>query len=172
MPTLNKMPKISLIAAMSQNWVIGFQNQLPWKPIAEDWANLKVVTAGKKMIMGRKSYESPHRVFSETGNIVITSNPNYEVESGFEIASNLTEALQKYVSEEEVFILGGEQVFKEAITLADKIHLTIVHRDLVGDTFFPKFPEDDFEIIQQTDFQKDIENNLPFSIIVYQRKAL
>lgn len=165
------MPKISLIAAMSHNWVIGYQNQLPWKPIAEDWENLHLVTAGKKMIMGRKSYESPHRVFSALGNIVITSNPAYKVDSGFEIAANLTEALRIYVSEEEIFILGGEQVFKEAITIADKIHLTIVHQDFIGDTFFPKFPEDDFEILQRTDFQKDKENGLPFSIIVYQRKA-
>ncbi len=156
---------------MSQNWVIGYQNQLPWKPIAEDWENLHSVTAGKKMIMGRKSYESPHRVFSPLGNIVLTTNPDYQAESGFEIAANLTEALRIYASEVEIFILGGEQVFKEAITIADKIHLTIVHQDFIGDTFFPKFPEDDFEILQRTDFQKDKENGLPFSIIVYQRKA-
>jgi dihydrofolate reductase len=166
------MPTISLIAAMSQNWVIGFQNQLPWKPIVEDWENLNVVTAGKKMIMGRKSYESPDRVFSRFGNIVLTSNPEYKVESGFEIAANLTEALKRYIYEQEIFILGGEQIFKEAIPLANKIHLTIVHQDFMGDTFFPKFPENDFEILQQTDFQKDKENGLPFSIIVYQRKAL
>jgi dihydrofolate reductase len=164
------MPKISLIAAMSQNWVIGFQNQLPWKPIAEDWANLKLVTMGKKMIMGRKSYESPHRIFSEIGNIVITSNPDFQVEAGFEIAPNLTEALHIYKHEEEIFILGGEQIFREAIAFADTIHLTIIHQDFEGDTFFPKFKEEDFKVAKRADFQIDKENNLNFSLLIYERR--
>jgi dihydrofolate reductase len=86
---MTKKTIISLIAAMSKNRAIGLNNALPWNPIPADWDNLKEVTKDKRMIMGRKSYDNPHRIWSEVGNYVITRQADYEVDEGFEVASSL-----------------------------------------------------------------------------------
>jgi hypothetical protein len=89
---MTKKTIISLIAAMSKNRVIGLNNALPWSPIPADWDNLKEVTKNKKMIMGRKSYDNPHRIWSEEGNYVITRQTDYIVDEGFEVVGSLEEA--------------------------------------------------------------------------------
>ena len=161
---------ISLIAAMSQNRAIGLNNALPWTPIPADWDNLKLVTAGKVMIMGRKSYDNPHRIWSEKGNFVITRQAVYVVDEGFEVVNSLQEALEKCKSEDEVFVLGGEEIFKIALPIADKIYLTVVHQDFVGDAFFPVFDENLFDIVEQKEFK--VGKNTPYdiSILTYLRK--
>ncbi|RYU96278.1 dihydrofolate reductase [Emticicia agri] len=165
------MPIISLIAAMSKNRAIGLHNALPWKPIPADWDNLKKVTNGKKMIMGRKSYDNPHRIWSDAGNYIITRQPDYEAEEGFEVVSSLEEALEKCADQKEVFVLGGEEIFRLAIPMADKIYLTLVHAFFEGDTFFPTFDENDFDTIERKEFK--IGENTPYdiSILTYQRKG-
>ena len=167
---LTAMPIISLIAAISENRAIGLNNALPWPSIPADWDNLKKVTHGKKMIMGRKSYDSPHRLWSETGNYVITRQPDYEVEEGFEVVRSLEEALEKSADQREVFVLGGEEIFRLAIPMADNIYLTIVHEVFNADTFFPVFDESEFDIIERKEFK--VGENTPYdiSILTYQRK--
>jgi dihydrofolate reductase len=163
--------KISLIAAMSLNRAIGKQGQLPWQHIPADWGNLFSVTAGKKMIMGRKSYESPQRIWSKEGNIVITRQADYVIDEGFMIANSVHEALDIYRNEDEVFVLGGEEIFRQTLVFADFIYLTIVQEFFEGDAFFPEFNEKDFEIIEQKDFA--IGENTPYdiSILIYRRKS-
>ncbi|NJN33940.1 MAG: dihydrofolate reductase [Saprospiraceae bacterium] len=133
--------KISLIAAMSENRVIGNKGRLPWGHLPIDWDNLHAVTRGKKMVMGRKSYDTPDRIASPMGNIVLTRQADYPLELGFERAESLEKALKILRGEglDEIFILGGSEIFKEAIFLADKIHLTLVHGVFEGDAFFPEF---------------------------------
>ena len=164
------MSIISLIAAMSLNRAIGLNNALPWTPIVADWDNLKEVTKEKKMIMGRKSYDNPHRIWSEVGNFVITRQPNYVVDKGFEVVNSLETAFEKTKNDEEVFVLGGEEIFRLAIPFADKIYLTIVHEIFEGDAFFPDFDESFFDIIEQKEFK--IGENTPYniSILTYQRR--
>ncbi len=166
------MPIISLIAAMSENRAIGLNNALPWESIPADWDNLKKVTQGKKMIMGRKSYDSPHRLWSEAGNYVITRQQDYVVDPGFEVVGNLEEALKRCADQEEVFVLGGEEIFKLAIPMADKIYLTIVHQVFDADTFFPEFDENEFDIIDTKEF--NVGENTPYdiSILIYRRKGV
>ncbi len=149
------MPIISLIAAMSSNRAIGLNNALPWNPIAADWDNLKQVTAGKKMIMGRKSYDNPHRIWSEIGNYVITRQTDYVVDEGFEVVNSLVTAFEKCKNEDEVFVLGGEEIFRIAIPLADKIFLTLVHENFEGDAFFPEFDENELTLSNARSFQQD-----------------
>jgi dihydrofolate reductase len=161
---------LSLIAAMSENRAIGLNNQLPWHPIGADWDNLKTVTAGCKMIMGRKSYDNPHRVWSEAGNFVITRQADYKVEDGFEVVNSLEEVIEKCKNEEEVFVLGGQEIFKMAIPLANKIVLTIVHQRFDGDTFFPEFDQNQFKIIEKKDFAVGQDTNYPISIVTYLRQ--
>lgn len=163
--------QISLIAAMSENRAIGLNNQLPWQPIAADWDNLKAVTAGKKMIMGRKSYDNPHRLWSEAGNYVITRQKDYVVDEGFEVVGSLEEAFAKCQDQEEVYVLGGEEIFRLALPSADKIVLTIVHGIFEGDAFFPEFDESDFEVIEEKQFKAGQNTPYNISIITYLRKS-
>lgn len=165
------MPIISLIAAMSENRAIGLNNALPWESIPADWDNLKEVTRGRKMIMGRKSYDSPHRLWSEVGNYVITRQDNYEVDEGFEVVRRLEEAIEKCADQEEVFVLGGEEIFKLAIPMADKIFLTIVHQVFDADAFFPKFDENEFEIVERKEFRAGENTPYDISILTYWRKG-
>ena len=160
--------KLSIMAAMSHNRVIGKENRLPWPHIPADWANLHQVCYGKKMIMGRKSYDTPDRVWSEAGNIVITRQQDYEVEEGFTIAHSLEDALTMVKGENEVFIIGGEEIFRQSIHLIETIHLTIIHKELAGDAFFPEF-EEKFTEVSRADFKADSENLYDYSFLVYER---
>lgn len=164
------MPIISLIVAMSLNRAIGLDNALPWTPIAADWDNLKEVTKGKKMIMGRKSYDNPHRIWSEVGNYVITRQADYVADEGFEVVDSLEAAFEKCKNDDEVFVLGGEEIFRLAIPFADKIFLTLVHEEFEGDTFFPEFDENEFNIIERKEFSAGQNTPYDISILTYERK--
>jgi dihydrofolate reductase len=164
------MPIISLIAAMSLNRAIGLNNALPWTPIPADWDNLKAVTQGKKMIMGRKSYDNPHRIWSEIGNYVITRQANYIADEGFEVVDSLDAAFEKCKNDDEVFVLGGEEIFRLAIPYADKIYLTIVHETFEGDAFFPEFDENKFNIIECKEFLAGQNTPYAISILTYVQK--
>ena len=167
---MTKQTIISLIAAMSKNRAIGLNNALPWNPIPADWDNLKEVTKDKKMIMGRKSYDNPHRIWSEVGNYVITRQADYLVDEGFEVVSSLEEAFEKCKSDDEVFVLGGEEIFRLSIPFADKIYLTLVHETVEGDTFFPAFNENEFNITECKEFLKGQNTPYDISILTYERK--
>ena len=101
--------QLSIMAAMGQNRVIGNQGRLPWPPMPADWTHLHKVCQGKKMIMGRKSYDTPDRISSATGNVVISRQPNYPLEKGFIQANSLPQALAMLHDEVEVFVMGGEE---------------------------------------------------------------
>lgn len=162
--------KISLIAAMSQNRAIGYENALPWsEPIPVDWENLYQVTAGKKMIMGRKSYDNPHRVWSAAGNFVVTRQEKYQVETGFEVVKSLEDALEKCQNEEEVFVIGGEEIFRIALPLAHKIVLTLVYQDFKGDAFFPEFNEAEFEITEKKTYKAGNQTPYDLEILTMER---
>ncbi len=162
------MTTISIIAAMDLKRAIGYNKSLPWqRPIPADWKNLYEVAKGKKMIMGRKSYEDKHRVWSEQGNIVISTNQDLILENGFKRSNSLKEALNIYKTEKEIFVIGGQRLFNEALPLATNLHLTIVHEIFEGDTFFPKFKAEDYEIISKKTIGIGPESPYPIEIIHY-----
>lgn len=162
--------RISLIAAMGQNRAIGLKGRLPWSTLPADGANLRAVTAGRKMIMGRKSYDTPDRVWSPAGNLVVTRQRGFEVEAGFAVVHSFEEALARYADEEEVFVLGGEEIFREALPLADALHLTLIHADFEADAFFPEFDEEKFTETSRRDHPADAEHAYAFTFLVYERK--
>ncbi|MCY7351326.1 MAG: dihydrofolate reductase [Cytophagaceae bacterium] len=164
--------RISLIAAMGQNRAMGLKGRLPWPPLPEDWDNLHRVTAGRKMIMGRKTYDTPDRVWSPEGNLVITRQRDYEVEPGFERVPTLEEALERYRNEEEVFVLGGAKIFEQALPLAGTLHLTLIHGTFEADTFFPEFDRDAFLEISRRDHPADERHPFAFTFFVYERKSV
>ena len=160
--------EVSLIAAMGENRAIGFREKLPWPPLPADWANLARVTEGKPMVMGRKSYDSPDRVWSRWGNAVVTRQPNYPLDEGFQLTASLDEALKLFADRPEVFIIGGAQLFAQAMPLARRIHLTVVTGTFVGDAFFPPIPAD-FRLVAEHEHPADERNPLPFALRVYER---
>lgn len=123
------------------------------------------------MIMGRKSYDNPHRIWSDVGNYVITRQQNYVVDPGFDVAGSFEEAIKKCHDQQEVFVLGGEEIFRLALPLADKIYLTIVHANFEGDAFFPEFYESDFTITDRKEFKAGENTPYAISILTYDRKS-
>jgi dihydrofolate reductase len=114
-------------------------NTLPWY-IPDDFKRMREVTTGHAIIMGRKTFESIGRVLPKRTNIIISRDPNYIVKDAY-VCSSLTDAIleARKHEKEEIFIFGGGQIFEQAITFADKLYLTVVHKEIEGDTFFPDY---------------------------------
>jgi len=129
---------ISLIAAMSENRVIGAGNRIPWS-IPSDLRRFNEITMGHPVIFGRKTFESIGRPLQGRKNIILTEQRNYRIE-GASVVHSLADALNLCSNEEEVFICGGGSLYQETISRADRIYLTEIHRVYEGDTFFPEIP--------------------------------
>jgi dihydrofolate reductase len=155
---------IKIIVAMSENRVIGNNNELIWK-LSSDLKRFKELTTGHPVVMGRKTYESIGRPLPNRRNIIITRNSEYEVE-GCEVVSSLEEAL--LLSGNDCFIIGGGEIYKQSLELADKIYLTLVHKDFEGDTQFPELSKE-WAIIDNKDFEADQKNEYNYSFIEYDR---
>lgn len=126
----------SIIVAVAQNGVIGGGNQLLWH-ISEDLQRFKRITSGHPVIMGRKTFESLGRPLPNRHNVVITRQKDYAPE-GVTVVGSLEEALALFPPDEEVFITGGGEIYRQAMPAADKLYITIVHRAYEGDTHFPE----------------------------------
>ncbi len=130
--------KLSLIAARSRNGFIGLKGGLPWN-VPEDLAFFKRTTIGHAVIMGRKTYEEVRRPLPKRTNIVVTRNPGYEA-PGCIVVSSLEEALLKVPEDDdEPFVIGGAELYRLALPVADRLYLTEIDRDVEGDTSFPPF---------------------------------
>lgn len=162
--------KITLVAAMDSNRLIGNHGILPWPSLPNDHAHVQRLITGKKTIMGRKSYDTPDRIWSEVGNIVVTSQPNYKVDSGFEVVSSIEEALFRYRDEAEIMVLGGAQIYTEILPKADQLELTFIHGEFKGDAYFPTFDSADFELIKQEDYPMDDKHAVAYSFVTFIRK--
>jgi dihydrofolate reductase len=162
--------RLSIIAALSSNNVIGRDNDLPWH-LSTDLKRLKALTMGHHMIMGRKTYDSIGRPLPGRTFVVITRDPSFAAE-GVKIVHSLEDAIQVAAGDDEPFIAGGAQIFEQAIHRADRMYLTRVHAEIEGDTWFPDF--DDVSEWQLTDaehFDADEKNDYPFSFLTYDRVA-
>jgi len=150
---MNK-PKISLIAACSENRVIGKEGKIPWH-IADDFRRFKERTLGHVIIMGRKTYESIGRPLPGRTNIVITRDSGREI-LGCLVVSSFAEAFEKAgeLENEEVFVIGGGQIYTEALPLADRLYLTLVHAIMDGDAFFPEYADMFGKVITSEDFEE------------------
>jgi dihydrofolate reductase len=155
---------IKIIVAMSNNRVIGNNNELIWK-LSSDLKRFKELTTGHPVVMGRKTYESIGRPLPNRRNIIITRNLEYEVE-GCETVSSLEEAL--LLTNNNCFIIGGGEIYKQSLEVADKIYLTLVHKDFEGDTSFPELGKE-WATIDTKDFEADEKNEYNYSFIEYDR---
>jgi dihydrofolate reductase len=161
---MNK-PKISIFAALSDNNVIGVKGGLPWY-IPDDFKRMREVTSGHAIIMGRKTYESIGRVLPKRVNIIISRDPSYKVEGGI-VCKSLADALLEARKHEkkEIFIFGGGQIFDQAMEIADKLYLTVVHKDIDGDTYFP-----DYSLFTKKVYEKNgTSNDYPYTFLELER---
>ncbi|ATP40093.1 dihydrofolate reductase [Solibacillus sp. R5-41] len=155
---------ISLIVAHDKNYVIGYENSMPWH-LPGDLQYFKEMTMGKPIIMGRKTFESIGRPLPGRRNIVITRNADYEAQ-GVEVVGSLDEALLLVKDVEEIMIIGGAQIFEQAMTIADKLYITVIHHEFNGDTYFPKY-----EQWQRTSCQETItaKEGYTFQYCIYEK---
>ncbi|AIL32464.1 dihydrofolate reductase [Basilea psittacipulmonis] len=158
------MSKIACIVAYAKNRVIGVNNQLPWQ-LKADLQFFKQTTMGCPIIMGRKTWDSLGRPLPGRRNIVISRNPNWQADSA-EHASSLAEALTMTQDCPQVFIIGGEQIFKQALDVADTIYATEIDLTPDGDAFFPPLSDEWKKVSEQV---QEPENNIHFSFVRYEK---
>ncbi|MBS1754736.1 MAG: dihydrofolate reductase [Ferruginibacter sp.] len=161
---------LSLIVAAAENNVIGKNNQLLWH-LPNDLKFFKNTTWGMPVIMGRKTFESVNKPLPGRFNFVITRQPGWKVE-GVTVAANLQDALAKAAATncKEIFIIGGGEIYKQAIEIADKIIMTRVHTTLDGDTFFPEIDEKKWQLITNQDFAIDDKHQYAYSFQIWERR--
>ena len=129
-------PRISIIVAMAKNRVIGANNQIPWH-LPDDLKMFKRLTMGHHIVMGRKTYEAIGRLLPGRTTVIVTRQRDYAV-PGALIAHSLHDAINAAARDAEIFVIGGAELFREALPLADRIHLSLVDAEPEGDTWMPE----------------------------------
>ena len=160
---------ISLVVAASENNAIGKNNQLIWH-LPNDLKFFKNTTWGFPVIMGRKSFESVNKPLPGRTNIVITTNPDWKAETVI-VVNNLKDAIQKAAetNSKQIFIIGGGEIYKQSMDIADSIYITRVHADLEGDTFFPLIDESKWKLTSNQDFEADEKHAYSYSFQIWEK---
>lgn len=162
--------KLSLIVAAAQNNVIGRNNQLPWH-LPQDLKYFKATTLGKPIIMGRKTFESIGRPLPGRTNIVISRQSDWSapgvvsaqtIEQAIALGQQLRDENQQPVS--EVMVIGGAEIYRHTLAVADRVYLTRIHADVEGDAYFPELPADQWQKISETPGDADANVNHSFQI--------
>lgn len=158
---------ISIIAAVARGGVIGSGNQMPWH-ISEDLKRFKAITLGHPVVMGRKTFESLGRALPGRTNVVITRNSDYKAE-GCTVVGSLEDALALFGPAEEVFVIGGGEIYRQAMEVADRLYLTLVDAHFEGDTHFPGIDPRKWRITWRERHERGEKFPHPFEFINYQR---
>ncbi|WP_256012404.1 dihydrofolate reductase [Desertivirga xinjiangensis] len=159
---------ISAVVVVDANNGIGKENKL-LVHFPADLKRFKNITTGHSIVMGRKTFDSMGRALPNRRNIVISRQADLVTE-GAEIARSLEEALNLCRDEDEVFIIGGAEIFKQAFAITDRIYLTRIHKSFEADTFFPDISNRSWREAERTDFQPDEKTPFSYSFITYQKR--
>jgi len=163
-----RRPIVSLVAAMADNRVIGRGGGLPWR-LPDDLKHFKRLTVDHTVIMGRKTFDEVRRPLANRRNVVISRNPAFRP-PGVTVVPSLAEALALAATEREVFVIGGGEIYRQALPLADRIYLTVVHARVEGDTWFPVFETaDGWALEEETPHPADDHHAYPFTFCTYRR---
>lgn len=163
---------ISFLVAMDQNNVIGYQNDMPWH-LPRDLKYFKEQTIGKKIIMGRKTYESIGRPLPERENIVVTRNKDTsQYPEEIKVIHSLDEVVQwdRENPDEEFMIIGGGIIFKETMEYADRLYITLINETFPGDAYFPEFDKSEWDLTSKELGIRDENNDYEYYFMQYDRK--
>lgn len=161
--------KITIIAAVAENGIIGDNNELLWH-ISADLKRFKKLTTEHTVVMGNKTFQSlPVRPLPKRTNIVLTRNKDMKAKS-FILANSVEDALEKMDPEGENFIIGGGDIYAQFMPLAQKLFITRVHQFFSGDTFFPEISPDEWELVESLLIDNDPQNDFNYSFDTYLRK--
>lgn len=169
-PTYEK-PKsnLTVIVAAAENDAIGLGNKLIWH-LSDDLKRFKSLTNGHHIIMGRKTFESFPKPLPNRTHVVITRQVDYKAPKGVIIVNSLEDAIDAAKNDAQPFIIGGGQIYKQAMKLADKIELTRVHERFEADTYFPKIDASVWKETANVFHKKDADHDYEFSFLTYERK--
>lgn len=159
-----------LIAAAAENNALGKDNDLVWH-LPDDFKRFKSLTSNHYIIMGRKTFESFPKPLPNRTHIIITKQTNYNAPEGCILVNKLNDAIATAPENEDVFIIGGGQIYKQSINIADKIELTRVHTTVEADTFFPEIDEEIWEMVQSEFHSKDEKHAHDFTFLTYVKKG-
>lgn len=162
--------RILLIAAVAKNGVIGKENDLVWK-IPTDFKRFKTLTSNHYILMGRKTFESLGKPLPNRTHLVITRNPNYQVPEGHFVFKSVEDAFIfcKKIGIDKLYVIGGGEIYKQTISLADELVITEVDASPEGDTFFPIIDPSIWKVVSREDHPADEKNQFPFSFVDYER---
>lgn len=158
--------RISLISALAQNRTIGIDNTLPWR-LPEDLRHFKALTLGHHILMGRKTYESIGKPLPGRTTVIITRG-DYAAPAGVKIAHSLQEAIAICGADEEIFFVGGAQLYAQALPLADRLYLTEIQAEVEGDAWFPDYDRAQWREVSR-DRRTDEAAGLEYHFVVYDR---
>ncbi len=159
---------INIVVAKASNNVIGAKNDLIWH-LPNDLKHFKSLTSGHPIIMGRKTFESLGRPLPNRTNIVVTRDQNWNAED-IEITSSLVKAIETAKKiDEDVYIIGGGNIYKQAMEFTDVLYITEVHHEFDGDTYFPEIDSEEWEEVEREDFKKDEKHPYAYSFVTYRR---
>ncbi len=159
---------ITIIAAIAENNALGKDNQLIWH-LPADLKRFKQVTLNHHIIMGRKTFESLGKPLPNRTTIIITRNKNYSAK-GCIVVNSLKKAIEASKNDENPYILGGAEIYKQAMEIADKLDLTFVHHKFEADAFFPIIDSKIWKETSREDFKADEKNKYNFSFVTFERK--
>jgi dihydrofolate reductase len=167
MGNAEKRSRLSLIVAMSRNRVIGANGKIPWH-LPGELKLFKDLTMGHHIIMGRKTWESIGRLLPGRTTVVVTRQRGYEV-PGATVAHSVKEAVAAARGDEEIFVIGGAEIFREALPLADRVYLTTVQAEVAGDTFMPAFEGGGWRVASYQRHPADERHAHAFRLDTYER---
>jgi dihydrofolate reductase len=160
---------IILIAAIGEQNELGINNDLLWH-LPNDFKRFKAITTGHYIIMGRKTFESFPKPLPNRTHIIITRNKNYKVPENCIVVNSLTEAIGKCPKNENIFIIGGGEIYKQSIEIANCLEVTRVHSTFKADTFFPEINLNNWELINSEFQSKDEKHEYDFTFQTFTRK--
>lgn len=160
--------RISIIAAMAANRTIGLENRLPWH-LPEDLKRFKALTMNHHIVMGRKTYDSIGKPLPGRDTIIVTRNMDYAV-PGCIAVNSIDAALTVSFNDEEVFFVGGADLYRQALPIANRIYLTEIQRVFDGDAFFPTFDQSQWVETAREPHRNEGENGFEFHYVIYDRK--
>ena len=162
---------ISVVAAMSENRVIGRRGEIPWR-LRDEQRSVRELTMGHCLIMGRKTWDSLGRALPGRTSIVVTRNPRFSLalENVF-VANDFEAALQiaRKQGDDEAFVFGGETLYALGLPQADRLYLTTVHVETQGDSFFPAFDASAWRLVDETRHEADERNEYAYTVARYER---